>query len=77
MKIKVIMTDKAMDRETMDQREKMLSAAVSEGVVISVDCIKKGPDELDCNTDEAFAAPELVKEGIKAEKEGYDAIVIY
>ena len=42
MKIKVIMTDKAMDRETMDQREKMLSAAVSEGVVISVDCIKKG-----------------------------------
>ena len=77
MKIKVIMTDKAMDRETMDQREKMLSAAVSKGVSISVDCIKKGPDELDCNTDEAFAAPELVKESIKAEQEGYDAIVIY
>ena len=77
MKIKVIMTDKAMDRETMDQREKMLSAAVSKGVTISVDCIKKGPDELDCNTDEAFAAPELVKESIKAEQEGYDAIVIY
>ena len=37
MKIKVIMTDKAMDRETMDQREKMLSAAVSKGVSISVD----------------------------------------
>lgn len=77
MKIKVIMTDKAMDRNTMDDRERMLKAAVSEGVVISVDCIKKGPDELDCNTDEAFAAPELVKESIRAEKEGYDAIVIY
>lgn len=77
MKIKVIMTDKAMDRKTMDDRERMLSAAVSEGVAISVDCIKKGPDELDCNTDEAFAAPELVKESIRAEKEGYDAIVIY
>lgn len=77
MKIKVIMTDKAMDRATMDDRERMLGAAVSDGVVISVDCIKKGPDELDCSTDEAFAAPELVKESIRAEQEGYDAIVIY
>ncbi len=77
MRIKVIMTDKAMDRPTMDQREHMLSRAVSQGVEISVDCISRGPDELDCNTDEAFAAPELVKESIRAEREGYDAIVIY
>ena len=77
MKIKVIMTDKAMDRATMDQREEMLKAAVSPGVEISVDCIKRGPDELDCNTDEAFASEEMVKESIRAEKEGYDAIVIY
>lgn len=77
MKIKVIMTDKAMDRKTMDEREKMLSEAVSKDVEISVDCIKKGPDELDCNTDEMFAGPEMVKESIRAEKEGFDAIVIY
>lgn len=77
MKIKVIMPDKAMDRSTLDDREVMLSKALSPGVEISVDCIKKGPDELDCNTDEAFAAAELVKDSIKAEKEGYDAIVIY
>lgn len=77
MKIKAIMPDKAMDRETLDQREIMLSKAISADAVISVDCIKRGPDELDCNTDEAFAAAELVKESIKAEKEGFDAIVIY
>lgn len=77
MKIKVIMTDKAMDRATMDARERMLSAALPEGVGISVDCIKRGPDELDCNTDEAFAAPELIKEAIRAEKDSFDAIVIY
>lgn len=77
MRIKVLMTDKAMRRETMDQRERMLSAAVSPGVEISVDCIKRGPDELDCHTDEAFAAPELVKMAIQAEKDGFDAIVIY
>lgn len=77
MKIKVLMTDKAMQRPVMDDRERMLSAAVSPGVEISVDCIRKGPDELDCHTDEAFAAPELVKMAIQAEKDGYDAIVIY
>ena len=56
MKIKVIMSDKAMSRETMDARERMLKAALSSDAEVSVDCIKKGPDELDCNTDEAFAA---------------------
>ena len=77
MKIKVLMTDKAMQRPVMDDRERMLSAAVSPGTEILVDCIRKGPDELDCHTDEAFAAPELVKMAIQAEKDGYDAIVIY
>lgn len=77
MKIKVIMTDKAMRRETMNAREEMLGAILSPDTVVSVDCIKKGPDELDCHTDEAFAAAELVKESIKAEKTGFDAIVIY
>ncbi len=77
MRIKVVMPDKAMDRETLDQREVMLSKALSDGMEISVDCIHKGPDELDCNTDEAFAAPELIKAAIQAEKEGYDAFVIY
>ena len=66
MRIKVLMTDKAMDRVTMDDRERMLSAALSPGTEISVDCIKRGPDELDCHTDEAFAAPELVKMAIQA-----------
>lgn len=77
MRIKVIMSDKVMSRETMDAREEMLKTALSSDAEISVDCIKKGPDELDCNTDEAFAAAEMVKESIKAEKEGFDAIVIY
>lgn len=77
MRIKVLMTDKAMRRETMDERERMLVTALSPGTEISVDCIKKGPDELDCHTDEAFAAPELVKMAIQAERDGFDAIVIY
>ena len=69
LRIKVIMSDKAMSRETMDAREAMLKEALSSEVKVSVDCIKHGPDELDCNTDEAFAAAEMVKESIRAEKE--------
>ena len=42
MKIKVIMSDKAMSRETMDARERMLKAALSSDAEVSVDCIKKG-----------------------------------
>lgn len=77
MKIKVIMSDKAMSRETMDCREAMLKAALSQEAQVSVDCIKEGPDELDCNTDEAFAAADMVRQSIRAEQEGFDAIVIY
>lgn len=77
MRIKVLMTDKATSRAAMDDRERMLSAAVSPGTEISVDCIPKGPDELDCHTDEAFAAPELIRLAIQAERDGFDAVVIY
>ena len=73
MKIKVIMTDKAMDRPTMDDRERMLSAAVSDGVEISVDCIKRGPDELDCNTDEAFEGLGIIGSQTPEDRELYEA----
>lgn len=35
------MSDKAMSRETMDAREKMLKVALSSDAEVSVDCIKK------------------------------------
>lgn len=77
MKIKAVMPDKAMDEITLEQRRIMLSKVLAEDTYLSVGCIKSGPDELDCHTDEAFAAPELIKEAIKAEKEGFDAFVMY
>lgn len=77
IKIKAVMPDKAMLRSVLDSREKMLSKYLSKDAVIYVDAIKRGPDELDCNTDEAFAVSEMVKEAIQAEKDGFDAFVIY
>lgn len=50
---------------------------VSEDTQISVDCIAEGPDSIESNTDESLAASLIIKDAIKAEKEGADALIIY
>ena len=77
MKIKVLIPNQGMDRETLNSREKMLSRALASGTEVSVDCIKVGPVSIESNTDEVLAAKELLKEAVIAEKERYDAFVIY
>lgn len=77
MKIKVIIPNSGMDRNTLDDREKMLSKALSKDTEISVDCIKFGPNSIESNSDEAIASKEVIKEIIKAEEDGFDAAVIY
>ena len=77
MKIKVIIPNAGMDRETLDSRERMLSAALSEGTEISVDCIEEGPDSIESNTDEVLAGREVLRLCVKAEQDGFDAVVIY
>lgn len=77
MKIKVIIPNSGMDRETLNAREAMLSRAVSQDVQISADCIKQGPDSIESNTDEALAAVEVIRDCIQAEKDGFDAVIIY
>lgn len=77
MKIKAIMPDRDRDRTTLDAREKMLSAALSSDVVLSVDNVKIGPDNSDTYTDAVFASPDMIRQCVKAEDEGFDAIVVY
>ena len=64
-----------MDRKTLNARETMLSRAVSTETEISVDCIQSGPVSIESVTDEVFAGPLLLQEAIRAEREGYDALV--
>lgn len=77
MKIKVIIPNSGMDRETLNSREDMLSKAVSADTVVSVDCIACGPDSIESNTDEVLAGKEVLRLCRQAEKEGFDAVVIY
>lgn len=77
MKIKVLIPNSGMSRSILEAREIMLSRAVSEDTQISVDCIAEGPDSIESNTDESLAASLIIKDAIKAEKEGADALIIY
>lgn len=77
MKIKVVIPNSGMDRQTLDARERMLSRALSPGTEISVDCIPSGPVSIESNTDEVNAGPLLIDAAIQAEKQGFDAFVVY
>lgn len=77
MKIKVVIPNSGMDRETLDARERMLSRALPAGTEISVDCIPSGPRSIESNTDEILAGPLMVQAAIQAEREGYSAFVVY
>ena len=77
MKIKVIIPNSGMSRETLDQREEMLSAFASPGTVISVDCIAGGPESIESAYDEVLAGPYVVEQAAAAEREGFDAVIVY
>lgn len=77
MKIKVIIPNSNMDRITLNSREHMLSRVLSSDTSISVDCIESGPASIESHYDEILASIPLIKQSIKAEKDGFNAIVIY
>lgn len=77
MKIKVVIPNSGMDRETLTAREHMLSRAVSAQAELSVDCIPSGPASIESNTDEVMAGPLLIQAARRAEAEGFDAFVVY
>ena len=77
IKIKVIIPNAAMDRAILDDRERMLSAAVSAETVISVDCINNGPLAVESALDEVLAAPPVLEQAVEAEQDGFQAVVIY
>jgi len=77
MKIKVIIPNSGMDRSTLDQREEMLSKYAWPGTEIFVDCITGGPESIESAYDEVLACPYVTEQAIKAEKAGFDAIIVY
>ena len=77
IKIKIVIPNSGMNTETLRNRETMLAAAVSSDVQLSVSCIPSGPNVIESCTDEVFAAPMLIDMAKDAEKQGYNAFVVY
>lgn len=77
MKLYVINPDYGVSRQAMDERCHMLKAYTGPDVDIQMDCLTKTKVEIDSISDVFLAAPEIMEMGRKAEKEGYDAVVLY
>ncbi len=77
MRIKVINPDYGMTDEALRYRERLLSAIARPDTVIHMDGITDTEVEIDSATDVVLAGPEVVRRAIQAEKDGYDAVVLY
>lgn len=77
MRLKVLIPNAGMLPETLRAREKMLSAVARPDTVISVDCITKGPVSIESEYDEILVGPEIVERAVQAERDGFDAMIIY
>lgn len=74
MRIKVIIPNSS--EEFRDEQKEERKKNVSNGVDVEVVCLPKGPVSIETSTDEAYAAPYILEEVKKAEREGYDAVTI-
>lgn len=53
-----------------------IASAVSPGTEFTVDSLEMGPASIETYMDEEIAAPWIIEKAIKADKDGYDAIII-
>ena len=77
MKIFIINPDFGVTPEQMAARCHLLSANVGPDVELHMECLVENHIEIDSALDAALAAPEIIKMAVRAESEGYDAVVLY
>lgn len=77
MKIFIINPDYGVTPEQMAERCHLLSAHLGADVELHMECLTENHIEIDSALDAALAAPEIIKMAVRAEREGYDAVVLY
>ncbi len=77
MKIFIINPDYGVTPEQMAERCHLLSAHVGPDTKLHMECLTENQIEIDSALDAALAAPEIIKMAVRAEREGYDAVVLY
>jgi len=77
VKIKIINPDYGMKDEQIKQRVIILKNYARKDTVICMECLQKSEVVIDSLYDVALASKEIVEMAIHAEKEGYDAVILY
>ncbi len=74
MRIKVIIPNSSI--ELRDEQTSHRKSLASPGTEVDVVCLPRGPVSIESSVDISYAAPSLMDEIMKGEREGYDAITI-
>lgn len=77
MKIFIINPDYGITQEQIDYRCDILSNYVGEDVRLHMECLTQSYIEIDSALDAALAAPEIISMALSAQKQGFDAVVLY
>ncbi len=77
MKIFLINPDYGMTEKQLAQRCRILQAYVSANTELHMECLQNTQLELSSELDASLAAPEIISMAVAAEKNGYDAVVLY
>lgn len=77
MRIKIINPDYGMTAQELAQRVEILSTVVRPDTMLDMVCLEKHQVVIDSALDVIAAGPEIVGLAQQAEREGYDAVVLY
>ena len=77
MKIMIINPDYGMTKEEMDLRCDILSRYIGADVELSMECLTSTKVYVDSAFDVVMAGPEIVSRAIQAQRDGFDAVVLY
>ena len=77
MKLMIINPDYGMARAHVDKRLNMLEPPAGPDVTLHMECLQDTRVTIDSLLDAALAGPEIIRMAVKAERDGYDGIVLY
>lgn len=77
MKIKILNPDYGLTADELRAREQKLAAVCRPDTVLEMECVQNTEVYIDSQKDILLAGRELMEMGLRAEQEGFDAVVIY
>ena len=77
IRIKIINPDHGMTETEMQERIEILKDVVGQDTELSMDCLRDSGICIDSALDVALAAPEILQQTIRAEKDSYDGVILY